>query len=125
MCLRVCNASNGAVLAVCARLADSFWRRALGLVGRSGLAAGEGLVLVPCAAVHTWFMRFTIDVVLVDGEGRVVRAVPEVRPFRTVSAAGGRITVELPAGTLRRSQTREGDRLTFTGRPGIWTSVRP
>jgi uncharacterized membrane protein (UPF0127 family) len=53
-----------------------------GLLGRDALPAGTALVLAPCGAVHTWFMRFTIDIVYCDREGRVLKTVAALRPWR-------------------------------------------
>jgi uncharacterized membrane protein (UPF0127 family) len=84
-----------------AELADTALRRMKGLLGREGLVEGGGLVLTPCNSVHTWFMRFAIDVLFIDGAGTVLRAVRTMRPFQL--AWGGfraKTTIELPAGTL-------------------------
>jgi uncharacterized membrane protein (UPF0127 family) len=92
-----------------AELADTALRRMKGLLGRDGLAEGAGLVLTPCNSVHTWFMRFAIDVVFLDGAGTVLRAVRSMRPFQL--AWGGfraRTTIELPAGTLETIDVRPG-----------------
>lgn len=110
--LRVTNATRGTELANAARPATTFWSRLVGLLGRSGLAAGEGLYISPCSSVHTAFMRFTIDVVYVDATNRVVKAVPNLRPFRMSLALGrGRSVLELPAGTIEASGTEPGDQL--------------
>ena len=101
----------GGTLAV-ASIADRPLARMVGLLGRRGLAAGDGLVIRPCYAIHTWFMRFPIDVLFLDEAGSVLRAVEALPPFRF--ASGGRharVTVELPAGTLRRFAVAPGARL--------------
>jgi hypothetical protein len=98
----------GGTLAV-ATVADRPLTRMVGLLGRSGLAPGDGLVIRPCNAIHTWFMRFPIDVVFLDADGVVLRAVEALPPFRL--ASGGRrarVTIELPAGTLRRFAVAPG-----------------
>lgn len=95
-----------------AQLADRPLSRVRGLLGRDGLADGDGLILAPCSSVHTCFMRFPIDVLFVDREGLVLRAFENVRPFRFVS--GGRRavrTVELPAGTIGRTGVVPGETL--------------
>ena len=99
--------------------AETFAARAIGLLGRSSLAHGEGLWLEPCAAIHMFFMRFAIDTVFVDHDHLVTRALPNLRPWRL--AAGGRRAVaalELPAGTIEASGTREGDALQVEEFPG-------
>jgi len=91
------------------------WRARLrGLLGRSGLAAGSALVIEPCTSIHTFFMKFEIDAVFLDRRGRVVRALPGLRPWRaTRFHLRAEQVVELPAGTLERTGTREGDELAF------------
>ena len=100
-------------------LATAEWRgtvigRARGLLGRGGLGAGEGIVIDPCSSVHMFFMRFALDVVYVDREGRVVKTVAGLRPFRL--SVGGRKahqTIELAVGTIAKSGTEPGDQLRF------------
>ena len=93
----------GARLIATADVADTARARLVGLLGRASLALGDGLVIEPCWSVHTCFMRFAIDVLFLDANGVVLRAVPALAPWR--AASGGlkaRRTVELPAGTIAR-----------------------
>jgi len=83
-----------------------------GLLGRDGLAPGDGLILTPCNMIHTCFMRFAIDAAFLDADGTVVRTADGLQPFRL--AWGGRrarVTIELPAGALRQAGVRPGERL--------------
>lgn len=91
---------------------DSSSRRT-GLLGRDHLAEGNALVLAPCSAVHTFFMRFPIDVVHVARDGRVLRMRESLRPWRISGAWRAYATIELAAGSLRRAAVRVGDRLTL------------
>lgn len=105
------SAATGATLAA-AELADTPWRRTVGLLGRSGLAGGEALVLDPCYSVHTWFMRFPIDVVFIDTEGEVVRVRDRVAPFRFVwGGRRARATIELASGEACRAGLHAGIRV--------------
>ena len=106
------NARTGAVLADRLERASSALARARGLLGRGALSDGEGLLIEPCTAIHTFFMRFAIDAAFLSGELRVVRAIPRLRPWRaTRFHRGAAMVVELPEGTLQRTGTREGDAL--------------
>ncbi|MEW6193491.1 MAG: DUF192 domain-containing protein [Bacillota bacterium] len=108
------NATRGEILAGRVEPALFFWRRLRGLLGRRSLSPGEGLLLEPCRSVHTFFMRFPIDVVFYDGAGRVVAVFPALSPFRcTPFIRSARGVIELPAGTLARTLTRAGDLLQF------------
>lgn len=93
-----------------AEQARTFWARLRGLMFRPQLLAGSGLVIEPNNNVHTFWMRFAIDVVFVDHADRVVRLVPAMPPNRPYAGARrARRTIELPAGTIAASATRVGD----------------
>ena len=98
---------------VCERLlvADRPFARMRGLLGRRSLPSGEGLLLKPGASVHTFFMRFPIDVVFLDREGGVIAIAPELRPWRAAGRRGARAVLELPAGECERRGLHTGDRL--------------
>lgn len=107
------NVTRNTILARRAGVADTFWLRLRGLLGRRGLEPGEGLVIRPTAAVHTFLMQFDIDVVHVDRHGRVIHMQENMGRGRTSSARGGVAVVELPAGTVAATGTKVGDQLTF------------
>lgn len=110
--LQVGNRRNGATLASAVVHADDFWLRLVGLMGRDSLGAGEGLLLDPCNSVHTFFMSFRIDLVFLDRDDTVLKVVTALRPWRfALPVAGARKVLELPAGTVIRSDTHVGDRL--------------
>ena len=67
---------------ISASIADSFPKRARGLLGRDGLPPGEGLLIPRCNAIHTFFMSYPIDAVFLDKEGRAVKTVRNIRPWR-------------------------------------------
>jgi uncharacterized membrane protein (UPF0127 family) len=98
---------------VCERcvVADSPFSRARGLLGRRGLAEGEGLLLRPASSIHTWFMRFPIDAVFLAEDGTVLRVAAELRPWRAAGRRGARAVLELPAGECARRGLQTGDRL--------------
>lgn len=107
------NVTRGTVLAERAELATGFVDRLVGLLGRAELPAGRGLWLEPCNSVHMWFMRFPIDVVFASAEGQVVAVVPDLRPWAmTLPRSAARVALELPAGTLAKTGTLPGDRIT-------------
>jgi uncharacterized membrane protein (UPF0127 family) len=93
------------------RVASTPLARMRGLLGRRGLESGEGLLLRPASSVHTFFMRFAIDVVFVGREGEVLKVAKRVPPWRTAAARGAKAVVELPAGEAGRRGIRVGDRL--------------
>lgn len=108
--VRVMNRSRGMELAREAWVADTRWTRLRGLLGRSPLRRGEGLILMPCRGVHTWGMRYPIDVVLVADGGRVTAVYPDLEPWRrTRFHRDARTALEVPRGTIEATNTRPGD----------------
>jgi uncharacterized membrane protein (UPF0127 family) len=89
---------------------DSAARRR-GLLDRDGMHAREALIIAPSNAIHTFFMRFDIDVAFVARDGRVLKVRAAVPPWRMSAAIGAFAVVELPAGALAASETKVGDTL--------------
>ncbi|MEI6166296.1 MAG: DUF192 domain-containing protein [bacterium] len=82
-------------------VADTFWKRSIGLMGRRGLNPGQGLLLSPCGSIHTCFMCFSIDLIFLDSNGRVVRIVQQVPPWRFVWGGGkAHSVIEVQSGWL-------------------------
>jgi uncharacterized membrane protein (UPF0127 family) len=92
-------------------MADTRRTRRRGLLGRTHLADGDALMLVPCFAVHTAFMQFAIDLIFLDKDGYVVRTVSRLQPWRMATAWRARSVIELPAGRLEHCEVETGDRL--------------
>ncbi len=82
-----------------------------GLLGRRELPPGEGVLIRPAPSIHTWFMRFRIDVVFLDWDMSVIDVVEGLGPFRVASRRRARAVLELAAGEARRRGLRIGDRL--------------
>lgn len=91
------NERTGRVIASRVDLAITRGTRRTGLLGRQGLDATEALVLAPCIAIHTAFMRFPIDVVFVDRRGRALRVVGSLKPWRAAMAPLASAVIELRA----------------------------
>ncbi|MCK4400801.1 DUF192 domain-containing protein [bacterium] len=91
-------------------IADTWLRRTKGLIGHAKLDSGEGLLIPNCKAIHTWFMRFAIDVVFMDKNYCVVKTISQLKPFRL--AFGGRSaqhTLELPSNAINSTWVCIGD----------------
>ncbi len=92
--------------------ADSFLSRGIGLLGRGGLPAGEGLLITRTSSITMLLMRFAIDVVFLDKGSRVVKVAAQMKPFRVAVAFGGaHSALELPAGAATRARVERGDQL--------------
>ena len=111
MALALMNDRTHRVVALEMEVATTRADRRKGLLGRNSLGVSEGLMLSPCAAVHTAFMRFAIDLVFVDSDGRAVCVVSQVRPWRMAVSLRARSVIELPAGTAAAADIRVGDML--------------
>ena len=109
MALIARNLDTGAVVADNVAVADTRATRAVGLLTRDGLNPGEALWIVPSRGVHTWGMRFTIDVIALDEDGTVIDCVSRLRPWRLrLPRKGTAGVLELPEGTLEASGTVVG-----------------
>ena len=91
-------------------LARSFRSRLVGLLGRSSIDMGQGLWFEPCSCVHTFGMRFAIDLVFIDRHRTILRIVRELQPWRLASCQRARAVIELAAGACERLQLRPGQR---------------
>lgn len=109
--LKVVNLTRRAPIADRVLVAGAGTDRRKGLLGRDGLATGEGLWIVPCEAVHTFGMRFPIDLVYLDRQKRIVKVRSNVGPWRISGCLRAHSVIELPAGTLRDTNTIKGDAL--------------
>ena len=100
---------------ICGRceVADTAFNRMRGLLGRRVMPPGQGLFIEPTWSVHTWFMRFPIDVVFLDRALVVLGIHDTIDPWRTASQRGAKIVLELPAGESSRRGLVVGDQLTL------------
>ena len=99
--MRLLNARTGSVVASVVELAVTRADRRRGLLGRDAFDLSAALILVPCAAVHTVFMRFPIDVVFLDRDGRVRTIVRNLQPWRIAASPRAYAAVELAGGVER------------------------
>jgi hypothetical protein len=112
--LRLVNRTRGTVVATTLEHAFDGAARKRGLLGRYGLPPGHAIVIAPCNAVHTFGMRFAIDILFVARDGRVVKVRRRVPARRLAGAWRGFATVELVGGALEASGTEAGDSVAVT-----------
>ncbi|MCW5221325.1 DUF192 domain-containing protein [Verminephrobacter aporrectodeae subsp. tuberculatae] len=99
------------------RQARGFWERFIGLMGRSdprGTAAGDSsaLLIARCTSVHSCFMRYALDVVYLDTQGRITRQVPALAPWRcSWGGPGAAHVLEMPAGAIASQGLEPGMQL--------------
>jgi len=92
-----------------------------GLLGLTSLAPDRAIAIAPCNAVHTFFMKFTIDVMFVDRDGTVRRVVHGLRPFRIAASPASHCVIETAAGVIAASGTLASDTLTLEETDGSAT----
>ena len=113
--MKIINKTKNTILAENAVIADTVFKRMKGLLARKGLKPEEALVLKPCKSIHTFFMRFPIDVVFVGQDNRIIKAIQGLAPWRLTGIYFlAQYCIELPIGTLTFSHTSSGD-LLFIG----------
>jgi uncharacterized membrane protein (UPF0127 family) len=116
--VRVVNRTRNALLGTSVGVADRWWLRLRGLLGRRELPQGEGLLLSPCKAVHMTGMAFALDVGFLDAEGRLIGLYPSLPPrARTRWHRRARQALELPAGTFAATGSDLGDLIETTSQP--------
>jgi uncharacterized protein len=111
--IRVLNRTRNAVLAEAAEKADTSAKRRVGLLKHKSLPRGEGLWIVPCESVHTFFMKFPIDLVYLDRKLKVRKVRHAVAPWRLSACLTAHSILELPAGIAAETGTIAGDELTI------------
>lgn len=111
MKIHVRNVTRDVVLADAAEVADTSSKRRTGLLKHTSLQAGDGLWIAPCESVHSFFMKFTIDVLYLDRKHRIKKIRPEMAPWRISGCLTAHSVLELPAGTIARTGTQAGDQL--------------
>jgi uncharacterized protein len=109
--MHAANITRGTVLASSLEVADTGPARNRGLLNRDGLPPDGGLWIVPCQSVHTFFMKFPIDLVYLDARKRVRKVRSAVGPGRISFCLTAQSVIELPVGAIQKSQTQRGDSL--------------
>jgi len=109
----ILNVTRNTQIASRAEIAGSGMKRSKGLLGRKGLERGEGMWIVPCEAVHTFFMQFALDLIYLDKKNRIRKVRSNVSPWRVSACLSAHSIIELPVGAIRDSQSQAGDVVKF------------
>jgi uncharacterized protein len=115
--VRVRNQTRNTVLATSADVADTSAKRRTGLLKHTHLDPGDGLWIKPCESVHTFFMKFAIDLVYLDRKLKVRKVRHAVPPWRLSACLTAHSILELPAGAARQASTEAGDQLSIEPLP--------
>jgi uncharacterized membrane protein (UPF0127 family) len=111
--IKVRNLDRGTVLAEAADVADTSAKRRTGLLKHSSLEPGAGLWIAPCESVHSFGMKFAIDLVYLDRKKKVRKVRREMVPRRLSACLTAHSVLELPVGAIDASRTEPGDQLEF------------
>lgn len=108
--MKVYNSTRNSLIADDVKVAENFFSRSIGLLSKKSLSQGEGLVIKPCCSVHTFFMKFSIDVLFVGGNGNIIALYENVKPYRILPIhPTSRYVIELPAGQISDKKIEKGD----------------
>jgi len=114
MHLRAINKTRNCIVAQEVTEAKSFAKRLKGLMGTRELPVGSALHILPCNSIHSFFMRFAIDVAFLDKQGKILHMLHAFPPWRLGPVVwGARSVLELRAGTLEFLKTQMGDWIVF------------
>lgn len=94
-------------------VADTFWRRLVGLLSTNELSSDSGLLLTRCHQIHTFGMRYPIDVVFINHQGQVSTVVSRLSPYRVSTDSSASMALELRAGQAEQAGLSQGDRVTM------------
>jgi uncharacterized membrane protein (UPF0127 family) len=112
--VQILNVTKEVVITQQARFATSLGQRMKGLLGQDSLVANEALILKPCSSIHTFFMRFAIDVLFLDKNMQIVRLVQDMPPNRLSPIVwASKMAIELPAGKISQTNTQVSDKVVF------------
>jgi len=112
--MKLLNKKNGKILADKLETADNFFKRLKGLLGRTCLAKGEALSIIPCRSIHSFFMKFRFDAIFINKKNEVVCLIENMPAWRISGIYfSARSVIELPAGVIKETKTSIGDSLEF------------
>ncbi len=108
------NVTKDSILADDLSVAENFFKRFMGLMFKKNLPAGKGLHIVPCNSIHMCFMNFPLDIIFLSKDLEILSTVEGIKPWRISRIISGSHSVlELPAGTIARTSTVVGDKLSI------------
>lgn len=108
--MKVYNSSKNNFIALNVKAAQNFFTRSFGLLLRKSLYKDEGLIIKPCCSVHTFFMKFNIDVLFINKQNQVIAIYENVKPYRILPIhLNSFYVIELPSGSVSAKNVEKGD----------------
>ncbi|MFH0702038.1 MAG: DUF192 domain-containing protein [bacterium] len=110
--MRIINKSNQKLIAEKVKIADNFLKRTQGLLDRSKLDKGEGLLIIPCNCIHSFGMKFNFDVIFLDKNNKVKYLIKNMKPWRISPLIITAYSIlEIPVKTIDETDIKIGDLL--------------
>ncbi|QUH27003.1 DUF192 domain-containing protein [Serpentinicella alkaliphila] len=110
---KILNSRNGEILASKVVLADTFWLRLKGLIGRDNIEDEEALILYPCSEIHCYGMKFNIDIIFLDKDKKVISCIDNIIPGSRARVKDAKYAIEFKAGLVKKKQVKKEDILVF------------
>jgi len=108
--MKVYNSTQNNLIADDVKVAENFFTRSIGLLSKKSLLSNEGLIIKPCCSIHTFFMKFEIDVLFVNKQNEVVALYENVKPWRILPIhQTSHYVIELQSGTITAKNISKGD----------------
>lgn len=117
MTYQIINKSKDNTVAQKALMADTFFKRGLGLMFRKEMPRDEALIFFNAPSIHTFFMRFPIDIIFLDNTSTVIKVCHLCKSYRFFCCRRSTATLELCAGRAKETGTEVGDKLELVPRP--------
>lgn len=111
--MKLINETTGKILAENLEIADTSAKRMKGLLGREGLTEGEGLHIIPCNSIHSFFMKFRFDAVFINKKNVICALAENVPPRKIKFCFSSHSVIELPEGIISKTSTEIGNKLKF------------
>lgn len=110
--MKIYNSSKNNLIADDVKLANSFLLRTLGLIPKDSISLNEGLIIKPCCSIHTFFMKFNIDVLFVNQQNQIIALYEKVKPYRVLPIHPmASYVIELASGVISAQNIKKGDLL--------------
>lgn len=112
--MKVYNSTQNDLIADNVKVADNFFSRSIGLLSKKSLSEGEGLIIKPCCSIHTFFMKFNIDVLFINKKNKVIALYEKVNPWNVLPIhITSYYVIELPSGTISKKNIDKGSLIKF------------
>lgn len=112
--MKIYNSTQNRLISDDTKMADDFFSRGIGLLSRKSISENEGLIIKPCCSIHTFFMRFDIDILFVNKKNEIIALYENVKPWKILPIhITSNYVVELPAGKISSQNIYKGDIITL------------